>query len=93
MNLDFKLNLLSKRTRRNNNLKQSSEVLPLMSGGLKITDWENSLKITKITYFLFTKLFMVIGGCWFFQTLALLDIRALDYIGKIFTLIQVCMMS
>ena len=38
---------------------------------------------------LFTKLFMVIGACSFFQALALLNNSALDYIAKIFTLIQV----
>ena len=51
--------------------------------------YNRSMQHFQTNFDLFTKLFMVIGGCWFFQTLALLDIRALDYIGKIFTLIQV----
>ena len=51
--------------------------------------YNRSMQHFQTNFDLFTKLFMVIGACWFFQTLALLDIRALDYIGKIFTLIQV----
>ena len=31
---------------------------------------------------------MVVGSCWLFQTLALLDIPALYYIGMVFAIIQ-----
>ena len=55
--------------------------------------YNRSMQHFQTNFDLFTKLFMVIGACWFFQTLALLDIRALDYIGKIFTLIQVGFLS
>jgi hypothetical protein len=50
--------------------------------------YNRSMQHFQVNFDLFTKLFMVIGACWLFQTLALLDVNALDYIGKIFTLIQ-----
>ena len=50
--------------------------------------YNRSMQHFQVNFDLFTKLFMVIGCCWFFQTLALLEITALEYIGKIFTLIQ-----
>ena len=44
--------------------------------------------LIQVNFDLFTKLFLVVGVCSMFQTLALLDIRALEYIGKIFVLLQ-----
>ena len=51
--------------------------------------YNRSMQHFQTNFDLFTKLFMVIGACSFFQTLALLDVSALNYISKIFTLIQV----
>merc|ERR1712192_1845 len=50
--------------------------------------YNRSMQHFQVNFDLFTKLFLVVGVCWLFQTLALLDISALEYIGKIFTLLQ-----
>jgi len=50
--------------------------------------YNRSMQHFQTNFDLFTKLFLVIGLCWLFQTLALLGVPALDYIGKIFTLMQ-----
>jgi len=50
--------------------------------------YNRNMQHFQVNFDLFTKLFLVVGVCWLFQTLALLDISALEYIGKIFTLLQ-----
>ena len=42
----------------------------------------------QVNFDLYSKLLMVVGSCWLFQTLALLDIPALYYIGMVFAIIQ-----
>ena len=51
--------------------------------------YNRSMQHFQTNFDLFTKLFMVIGACCFFQTLALLNFTSLGYIAMIFTLIQV----
>ena len=51
--------------------------------------YNRSMQHFQTNFDLFTKLLMVIGACSFFQTLSLIDVNALEYIAKIFTLIQV----
>lgn len=51
--------------------------------------YNRSMQHFQTNFDLFTKLLMVIGACSFFQTLSLIDVSALEYIAKIFTLIQV----
>ena len=51
--------------------------------------YNRSMQHFQTNFDLFTKLLMVIGSCCFFQTLSLLEVSALSYIAKIFTLIQV----
>jgi len=50
--------------------------------------YNRNMQHFQVNFDLFTKLFLVVGVCSMFQTLALLDIRALEYIGKIFVLLQ-----
>jgi len=50
--------------------------------------YNRSMQHFQTNFDLFTKLFMVIGACCFFQTLSLLNFHALHYIAMIFTLIQ-----
>lgn len=50
--------------------------------------YNRSMQHFQVNFDLYSKLLMVVGSCWLFQTLALLDIPALYYIGMVFAIIQ-----